>query len=57
VPEQVKEKLKKNIPVGRLGRIRDIETTAVFLCSDAASFINGEIVVVDGGQWLSGRMW
>jgi 2,4-dienoyl-CoA reductase [(3E)-enoyl-CoA-producing], peroxisomal len=57
VPEPIKEKLKKNVPVGRLGRISDIETAAVFLCSDAASFINGEILVVDGGQWLAGRMW
>jgi peroxisomal 2,4-dienoyl-CoA reductase len=57
VPEPIKEKLKKNIPLGRFGRIADIETAAVFLCSDAASFINGEILVVDGGQWLSGRMW
>jgi peroxisomal 2,4-dienoyl-CoA reductase len=53
VPEPVKEKLKKNIPLGRFGRISDIENAAVFLCSDAASFINGAILVVDGGQWLS----
>lgn len=57
VPDPIKEKLRKNIPLGRFGRISDIETAAVFLCSDAASFINGEIIVVDGGQWLSGRMW
>jgi peroxisomal 2,4-dienoyl-CoA reductase len=53
VPEIVKEKLKKKIPLGRFGRIKDIETAALFLCSDAASFINGAILVVDGGQWLS----
>src|SRR6185503_2815478 len=53
VPEPVKEKLKQNIPLGRFGRIADIERAAVFLCSDAASFINGAILVVDGGQWLS----
>lgn len=53
VPEPVKEKLLKNIPLGRFGRISDIEKTALFLCSDAASFINGAILVVDGGQWLS----
>ncbi|MDQ2936869.1 MAG: SDR family oxidoreductase, partial [Acidobacteriota bacterium] len=53
VPEPVKEKLRKNIPLGRFGRISDIETAAVFLCSPAASFINGAILVVDGGQWLS----
>src|SRR6267143_5040388 len=53
VPEPVKEKLRKNIPLGRFGRISDIETAAVFLCSEAASFINGAVLVVDGGQWLS----
>jgi peroxisomal 2,4-dienoyl-CoA reductase len=53
VPEPIKEKLKKNIPLGRFGRISDIEQAALFLCSDAARFINGAILVVDGGQWLS----
>jgi peroxisomal 2,4-dienoyl-CoA reductase len=52
VPEQVKERLRRNIPLGRFGRIRDIEQCAVFLCSDAASFINGAIIVIDGGHWL-----
>ncbi|HEY8228621.1 MAG TPA: SDR family oxidoreductase [Pyrinomonadaceae bacterium] len=57
VPEPIKERLKKNIPLGRFGRIADIEKAALFLCSDAASFINGAILVVDGGQWLaSNRM-
>jgi peroxisomal 2,4-dienoyl-CoA reductase len=56
VPLPIREKLKHNIPLGRFGRISDIETAAVFLCSDAASFINGEVVVVDGGQWLSSRL-
>src|SRR5215210_5969669 len=53
VPDVVKERLKKNIPLGRFGRIADIERAAVFICSDAASFINGEILVVDGAQWLA----
>ena len=53
VPEPVKELLKKNIPLARFGRIADIEKAALFLCSDAASFINGTILVVDGGQWLA----
>jgi len=53
VPEPIKEKLKKRIPLGRFGLIRDIEHAAVFLCSDAASFINGAILVVDGGQWMA----
>ena len=53
VPPDVKERLRKRIPVGRFGLIRDIERAAVFLCSDAASFINGEVLVVDGGHWLA----
>ena len=53
VPEPIKEKLKKNIPLGRFGRISDIERAALFLCSEGARFINGAILVVDGGQWLS----
>ncbi len=56
VPEQVKEKLKRKIPLGRFGRIRDIEQASIFLCSDAASFINGAVLVVDGGQWLSNTL-
>ncbi len=53
VPEPIKERLRKNIPLGRFGRIADIERAALFLCSDAASFINGTTLVVDGGQWLA----
>jgi peroxisomal 2,4-dienoyl-CoA reductase len=56
VPEQVKEKLKRKIPLGRFGLIRDVENASVFLCSDAASFINGAVLVVDGGQWLSNTL-
>jgi NAD(P)-dependent dehydrogenase (short-subunit alcohol dehydrogenase family) len=54
VPEPVKERLRKGIPLGRFGRISDIEKAAVFLCSDAAAYINGTVLVVDGGQWLVG---
>jgi len=53
VPEPVKEKLRQRVPLGRFGLVADIENAAVFLCSDAASYINGAIVVVDGGHWLA----
>jgi len=52
IPEAVKEKLRHRIPLGRFGLIKDIENAAVFLCSDAAAYINGAVLVVDGGQWL-----
>ena len=53
VPEPIKEKLKKRIPLGRFGMIEDIENAAVFLCSDAANFISGAVLVVDGAHWLA----
>jgi peroxisomal 2,4-dienoyl-CoA reductase len=53
VPEPIKDKLKGRIPLGRFGLIEDIENAAVFLCSDAASYINGAVLVVDGGHWLA----
>lgn len=53
VPEPIREKLRQRIPLGRFGEIADIERAAVFLCSDAAGYINGTVMVVDGGHWLA----
>lgn len=54
LPPELKEKLQRQIPLHRFGRIADIENAALFLCSDAASYINGVTLVVDGGHWLTG---
>ncbi len=51
---ELKEKLMRKIPLGRFGKIADIENAALFLASDAASYINGVTLVVDGGSWLLG---
>lgn len=40
---------EKNIPLARIGRPQDCAGAAVFLCSEAASYITGEIIVIDGG--------
>ena len=48
-----KSRAQRLNPLGRLGRVDDIADAAIFLCSDAASFINGVTLVVDGGQWLA----
>lgn len=53
VPQPIKEKLRERVPLGRFGEIADIERAAVFLCSEGASFINGAVLVVDGGHWLA----
>jgi NAD(P)-dependent dehydrogenase (short-subunit alcohol dehydrogenase family) len=49
VPEEVKSYMKGIIPLGRLGEPEDIGRAAVFLASDAASYITGQTLVVDGG--------
>jgi len=43
------KKLTDRIPLGRIGREEDISAAALFLCSDAASFVTGQILGVDGG--------
>ena len=43
------ESLIRRIPLGRIGKESDIAAAALFLCSDAASFISGQILCVDGG--------
>jgi gluconate 5-dehydrogenase len=37
------------IPLGRVGETRDLVGPAIFLCSDAASFVTGHILTIDGG--------
>lgn len=41
-------------PLRRFGNVEELAGTAILLCSDAASFINGEIIAVDGGFLASG---
>ena len=52
-----KARAESMTPLGRLGKIQDISDAALFLCSEAAAFITGVTLVVDGGLWLaSSRM-
>jgi NAD(P)-dependent dehydrogenase (short-subunit alcohol dehydrogenase family) len=51
-PELEKESLSR-IPMGRFGEHDEFANLAAFLVSDAAPYINGECVTIDGGAWLS----
>ena len=44
--------LEATIPVRRWGTTLDIALGAVFLASDAGTFVSGEVLVMDGGSWL-----
>jgi 3-oxoacyl-[acyl-carrier protein] reductase len=48
-PDEVIAQASKNIPVRRVGQPRDIANVICFLCSDDASFVNGQIIYVAGG--------
>jgi 3-oxoacyl-[acyl-carrier protein] reductase len=49
LPEEATKAMLDNTPLGRLGEPEDIAGAVRFLCSDAAAFITGEVLLVDGG--------
>jgi 3-oxoacyl-[acyl-carrier protein] reductase len=49
LPDEATEAMLTNTPLGRLGEPEDVAGAVRFLCSDEASFITGEVILVDGG--------
>ncbi|TAH30823.1 MAG: SDR family oxidoreductase [Cytophagales bacterium] len=54
VPEDIRDQMKMRVPVKRLGKPDDIAAAALFFCSEEASFVTGQTLVVDGGNMLGG---
>jgi NAD(P)-dependent dehydrogenase (short-subunit alcohol dehydrogenase family) len=52
--KQFEEHAKESHPMKRFGRHEELTSLAAFLLSDMAEYINGECVVIDGGDWLRG---
>jgi len=50
LPDEVKQTMLKSTSLGRFGKPEDVARAVRFLCSDAAAFITGEVLVVDGGM-------
>jgi NAD(P)-dependent dehydrogenase (short-subunit alcohol dehydrogenase family) len=50
---EIEKEAKARIPMGRFGEHDELTNLAVFLVSDAAPFINGECVTIDGGEWIA----
>ena len=55
-PGDLKDKfdLKKKIPLRRVGEHQELANLAAYLMSDFSAFVNGEVVTIDGGEWLQG---
>ena len=49
LPEELRQTMLANTPLGRFGDPEDIAGAVRFLCSDAAAFVTGEVLLVDGG--------
>ena len=50
----IKKKMKNRIPLKRMGEHIELANLASYLVSDEAGYINGEVVTIDGGEWLQG---
>jgi peroxisomal 2,4-dienoyl-CoA reductase len=50
-PAELIEIAERMVPVGRWGGVRDIAAATIYLFSHAGSFVNGSVLVVDGGAW------
>ena len=55
--EDAQEKLLGTIPLRRFGSADEMALAALWLSSPAASYVTGECLVVDGGQWLTGGLF
>lgn len=56
LPGELKEKfdLAKKIPLKRVGEHQELANLAAYLVSDFSAYINGEVITIDGGEWLKG---
>lgn len=56
LPGNLKEKfdIKKKVPVGRVGEHQELANLAAYLMSDYSAYVNGEVITIDGGEWLKG---
>ena len=56
IPGDLKEKfdLAKKVPLQRVGDHQELANLAAYLVSDFSAYVNGEVITIDGGEWLKG---
>ena len=52
IPEEVQQRMLGQIPLGRVGQPADVADTVLFLCSDLAAYITGQVIHVNGGWYM-----
>ncbi|GAB5467674.1 MAG: SDR family oxidoreductase [Rhodospirillales bacterium] len=51
---KLREMIEQRIPLGRVGEHRELADLAVYLLADGSAYVNGDVVTIDGGEWLKG---
>ncbi|MFC5650972.1 SDR family oxidoreductase [Paenibacillus solisilvae] len=51
---ELEEQMKNRVPLGRAGAPDELANLAAYLISDYAGYVNGEVITIDGGEWLQG---
>ncbi len=56
LPESIRGKfdMAKKVPLGRVGQHQELANLAAYLVSDFSAYMNGEVITIDGGEWLKG---
>ena len=56
LPGELKEKfdLSKKVPLKRVGEHQELANLSAYLVSDFSAYVNGEVITIDGGEWLKG---
>ncbi len=52
LPEKVKEEIKKQVPLGRFGTVKDVADAVIFLASPDSGYITGQVIHVNGGMYM-----
>ena len=52
LPEHMQEQIRQQIPMGRFGKLEEVSEIALFLVSDAANYITGQVIHVNGGYYM-----
>ena len=52
--DDFEDNMKNKIPMKRFGERHELENLASYLMSDGSAYVNGEVITIDGGEWLAG---
>ncbi|MCL5283983.1 MAG: 3-oxoacyl-[acyl-carrier-protein] reductase [Armatimonadetes bacterium] len=52
LPEELRDRMREQVPLKRLGEPEDVANVVVFLCTEAASYLTGQVIMIDGGLFM-----